>query len=217
MIITLSRQMGAGGSEVARNVALALEWRLVDNELIDQVAVRSGLSPERVAEREEQAPGFVERLIRTLTRAAPEILSGPDGPDPELEEARLVKITESLVAEVAREGRVVLVGRAAPAVLKDDQNALNVKVVAPKDFRVAVVAARETVSEDEARYRVEQSDTNRALYHRQYYGRDWNDASLYHLVLNTAALGVESVVDTIVGRAKRLWPQETKERRTPSR
>lgn len=215
MIITISREIGAGGGEVARRVAETLGWRVVDNELIDQIAARSGLSPAEVAEREERAPGFLERLIRMLTRAAPEILSAPPDEDPEREEAELVKITESVVAEVAREGRVVLVGRAAPAVLKEDRDGLHVKIVAPRSDRVAAVAQRLAVPKETAEKEVARSDANRARYHQQYYHRDWNDAAQYHLVLNTAWLGVDSAVATVVERAQSLWPGPTGARRTP--
>ncbi|MBM4187005.1 MAG: cytidylate kinase-like family protein [Gemmatimonadetes bacterium] len=213
MIITISREMGAGGSEVARQVAAALGWRVVDNEIVDQIAARSGLSPAEVREREERAPGFFERLLRMLMRAAPEILSAPADEDPEGDEAKLVKITESVVAELAREGRIVLVGRAAPAVLAGQPDGLHVKVVAPREDRVGTVAVRIGRSPADAAALVAQSDANRARYHQEYYHRDWNDASRYHMVLNTSALGIDQVVATVVGRAKTLWPAETRERR----
>lgn len=215
MIITISRELGAGGSEVARLVAETLGWRVVDNELVDQIAARTGLSPAEVRDREERAPGFLERLIRMLTKAAPEMLAPAAEHVPELEEAKLVKITATVVEEIAREGRVVLVGRAAPAVLSRDRDAIHLKIVAPKAARVEAVMRRTGVKRDEAAAGVESSDANRKRYHEQYYERDWNDASQYHLVINTAALGIEQAVATIVGRAKTLWPAETRERRTP--
>jgi len=214
VIITISRQMGAGGGDVARRVAEELGWRVVDNELIDQIAARAGLTPEEVAEKEESAPGFLERLLRFLSKAAPEILKAPADPVPELEEARLVRITEDVVEDVAAEGRVVLVGRAAPAVLSREREALHVKIVALKPLRVEAVARRLTLSRAEAETAVSQSDANRKRYHRQYYRRDWDDAANYHMVLNTGALGVDGAVAIIVGRAKGLWPAETKERRS---
>jgi hypothetical protein len=194
--------MGAGGGEVARLVAEALGWRVVDR-----------LSPAEVAEKDESAPGFLDRLLRFLSKAAPEILKAPDEAVPELEEARLVRITEDVVEDVAAEGRVVLVGRAAPAVLSREREALHVKIVAPKSFRIDAVAGRLAVARAEAETVVAESDANRKRYHQQYYRRDWDDAANYHMVLNTAALGLDSVVAAIVGRAKTLWPAQTRERR----
>ena len=100
MLITISRQFGAGGSEVARRVAAAMAWRVVDNELVEQVAARAGLPPERVAEREERVPTFVERLARTLAAATPEVFPPADsaGAIIDMPEADLVRITEPVVA-----------------------------------------------------------------------------------------------------------------------
>jgi cytidylate kinase len=207
MIITLTREIGAGGSAAATRVAEALRWKVVDNELVDQIAARSGLSPAEVAEREERAPGFVERLFRMLTKAAPEIFPAPSDSVPELEEAKLVKVTETVVSDMAREGRVVLVGRAAPAVLRQERDALHFKLVAPKPYRIAQVAARERIDSSRAAEIVKEADENRSRYHQQHYGRDWNDASNYHLVLNTGALGLDTAVELMVGQAIRVWGQ----------
>jgi cytidylate kinase len=205
MIITVSRQMGAGGSEVARRVADALGFRVVDNELIDRVAERAGLPPEEVADREERAPGFVERLVRALSRSAPELLSEPPDRLPEPEEKSLVQVTEKVVAEVAAEGRVVLVGRAAPAVLAGSHEALHVKIVAPLAFRIARTAEHDGVDTREAERRVKESDANRARYLAHHYQRDWSDPTNYHMVLNTDPLGLDGAVQIIVARANALW------------
>ncbi len=73
MLITVSRQFGAGGSEVASRVADALGWSLVDNEFVEQVARRAGLPPEEVADREERVLSFIERLSLTMASSAPEL------------------------------------------------------------------------------------------------------------------------------------------------
>ncbi|MGH7671511.1 MAG: AAA family ATPase, partial [Gemmatimonadales bacterium] len=61
-LITVTRQYGSGGSDIARLVAKALGWTLLDTEFVDQVARLAGLPPEEVAQREERAPGLLERL-----------------------------------------------------------------------------------------------------------------------------------------------------------
>ena len=199
MIITISRQFGAGGSEVAGRVAKALGWRLVDNELIAQVAERAGLPPEEVAQKEERAPGFIERLARTLARASPELFPRPADKVPEPEEARLVRITEKVVAELCGEGNVVVVGRAAPAVLQQQHDAVHVKIVAPRPVRIRTAMQRLGLDESGAATVLDETDRGRARYHKQYYQRDWNDPANYHLVLNTEALGLDGAAGVIVG------------------
>ena len=204
MIITISRQFGAGGSAVARRVAEALDWRLIDNELVDRVAEKAGLPPEEVARRDERAPGFLERLVRVLTRV-PELFPKPAEKAPEPEEARLVRLTESVVAELAAEGRVVLVGRAGPAVLRGKHDALHVKIVAPLAERLRTAAERLGVAPEDAEKVLQETDANRARYLKQHYGRDWNDSTNYDLVLNSGTLGLQGTTDVIVALALGRW------------
>lgn len=206
MLITLSRQYGAGGSEVARLVAETLGWTVVDNDIVDRVARRAGLTPEVVARQDERVPGFVERLARALTASSQEyavpelgIAVGQEPPD-------LVRITELVVQELAAEGRVVLVGRAAPAVLGTALDALHVKLVAPREFRIRTAALAERVDLRSAEALMDETDANRARYHREHYGRDWDDPAHYHMVLNTGFLGFDGAGRLIVAEARhRGW------------
>src|SRR2546430_13251094 len=70
-VITVTRQYGSGGSDIARLVAEGLEWELVDNQFVEEVARRAGVPPDEVAQREERAPGLLERLPRTLPGPSP--------------------------------------------------------------------------------------------------------------------------------------------------
>jgi cytidylate kinase len=199
MLITVTRQFGAGGAQVAARVARALGWRVVDNELVERVAARAGMAPEDVAQLEERGTTFVERLARTLVAATPELLVPAEagGTAPAMSEADLVRVTELVVEEVAAEGKVVLVGRAAPVVLAGEREAIHLKVVAPRDWRIAATMTDET-------------DKNRARYHRQHYQRDWADPANYHMVLNTAALGLDGAAEMVVARARALgWIPQT--------
>jgi len=206
MLITISREFGAGGSEVAERVARTLGWRVVDNELVERVAARAGLTPEAVAQREERVPTFIERLAGTLVAATPELVVPPEagGTASTLTEEDLVRVTELVVEEVAAEGKVVLVGRAAPAVLARERDAIHVKVVAPRQGRILAVAKRLSLSPAEAASLTDDTDRNRARYHRQYYQRDWNEPAGYHMLLNTAALGLDGAAAVIVERARML-------------
>src|SRR5437899_12702486 len=115
-MITL--QYSSGGSVVSRIVATALSWDVIDNEFVDEVALRAGLPPDAVAQREERAPGLLERLARTLAAGSPEMFIATAGvPRVEPDEAAIVQLTERVIAEAAAQGRIVLVGRGAQAVL----------------------------------------------------------------------------------------------------
>lgn len=204
MIITISRQFGAGGAEVARMLADRLGWSLVDNELIDEVATRAGMAPEEVAEHDERAPGFIERLTRALASSMPEFVAPESGTLPDLAEERLVQITQRVVSEAAEQGKVILVGRAAPAVLASHPGTLHLSIVAPLANRIARVVERQGVDMKQAEKLIHDADSNRARYHKQYYQRDWADPANYDLVINTARLGIEGAADVVVDRLRHL-------------
>ena len=205
MLITISRQYGAGGSSVAALVAERLGWTVVDNDLVDRVAVRAGLSREEVADREERSPGFVERIGLALAASSAEILTPETAAALKpMEEPRLVEVTERVVREVAAQGRVVLVGRAAVAVLARMPEALHVRVVAPRPERIREAMTRLRVDAREAERMVDASDASRARFQHDHYGRDWADPAGYAMVLNTASLGYDGAADLIVARAKAM-------------
>jgi len=203
MIITLSRQYGAGGSEVARQVAAGLGWSVIDNEIVDLVARQAGLEPEVVAAQDERVPGFVERLVRALANSSQEYAVPELGVAVRVEEPNIVKFTERVVKEAAREGRVVLVGRAAPAVLGRIPEALHIKLVAPRPFRIGLAMKSEKLDAATAERLMDQTDANRARYHREHYDRDWEDPAHFHMVLNTGLLGLDGASAVVLAEARR--------------
>jgi len=189
---------------VAAMVAARLGWSVIDNEIVDLVARRAGLSPEEVARRDERVPSFVERLAHTLAASSEELAAPGLAAPAVLEEVHLVRITEAVVREVARQERAVLVGRAAVAVLGREADALHVKLVAPKPFRVRVLMERLHLDAHQAERTLEDTDAQRARYHRENYGRDWDDPVNFHMVLNSERLGFEGAAEVVVGRARAL-------------
>ncbi len=204
MLITISRKYMAGSSEVAAQVADVLGWRVVDNAFIDLVAERAGMPPEEVARHEERTPSFLDRLSRTTALAFPELFATPIASVDDFEEAKLVKITRVICAELANEGRMVLVGRAAAAVLADRPDALHVQLVGDREERVGRAMEHLGVERAAAEAAVDEIDGNRERYHREYYGRVWLDATNYDLTLNTTKLGFDGAAEIICARARAL-------------
>lgn len=204
MIITLSRQFMAGADKVAARVAESLGWTVVDDAFIEALAERSGFDPEDVKGLEERVPSFIERFAQSSALSTPEFLvSAPDA-IAEPETIKLAHVTRELVAELGRRDRVVLVGRAAAAVLARERDAIHVFLVASVAYRVAEAMRRHGMSEAQARAAVAERDTSRARYHRELYQRVWADPVNYHFVLNTELLGVEGAADLILTRARAL-------------
>jgi CMP/dCMP kinase len=206
-VITVTRQYASGGSDVARLVAAQLEWDVIDNEFVDAVARRAGLPADEVAQREERAPGLLERLARTLAAASPELfVASATVPTVEQDEATIVQVTERVIAEAAAHGRIVLVGRGAQAVLAQRPDALHVYVVAPKSWRVRLAVERLGVAEADADRMVDETDRQRDQYVKTYYGRQRQDISNYDLIVNSARVGIDGAAALVVAEAhRRKW------------
>jgi cytidylate kinase-like protein len=187
-------------------VALLPGWTLIDNEFVEQVSKLAGLPKDEVARREERTPGLLERLARTLAIAAPEMfVATGEHPVPvdTVEEEQIVKTTERVIAEASSEGRVVLVGRGAQAVLATRPNALHVYVVASKPFRKRVAIERLGVSPAEADAMMQETDAHRDEYVKSHYRRDRQDLTQYDLVVNAERLGFEGAAAAVVSEIKR--------------
>jgi cytidylate kinase len=170
---------------------------------VDRVAHLAGLTPDVVKEQDERSPGFVERLSRALAASSQEFPVLELGVAVRAEEPRLVRLTEMVVKEIAAEGRAVLVGRAAPAVLGQAAGALHVKLVAPREFRIGLAMGAEGLDRRTTERLLQETDAARSRYHREHYGRDWDDPTHFHLTLNTGFLGLEGATDIIVAEARR--------------
>lgn len=203
-VITITRQYGAGGSEVARLVAERLGWQLIDNEFVDEVALRAGVPKGEVAAREERAPSLIERLVRALATASPEVFVPGAAPASAEQENDLVTTTEHVIAEAGMVGNVVLVGRGAQAYFARAQtgNALHAFVVAPLDARLKTLSQRLGVDLEEAKQQEAKMEADRDRYVQRFYKRNRKDPANYHVIVNTGFLGYDGAADVIARLAQ---------------
>jgi len=204
MLITISRQYLAGAAGVAERIAGQLDWTVVDDAFIEGVAEKSGYSPEDVQSLEESVPSFLERFAQSSALSFPEFLVSTPSAMEEPDAVKLAHVTKEFVEELGGRDRIVMVGRAAAAILARDQDALHVRLVASHAYRVRLAMAEHGVAEAEATAIVNERDTSRERYHKEMYGRDWADPVNYHLVLNTELLGIDGAGDLVVARARAL-------------
>jgi cytidylate kinase len=191
---------GSNGSEVAERVAKTLGWYFLDNELVDAVAERAGMTHEEVAAREERVPSLVERLATALALGSPEILPPPDV---ESTEERIVAITNRIIEEAVQAGPAVLVGRGAQSLLANRDDALHVFCYAPRSALRRWVMQTFGVSSDEADRRVTEMNKQREQYVKRHWQRNWLAPENYHLWLNTSWLGIDEAAQTVVETARR--------------
>jgi cytidylate kinase len=203
-VITISRQFGSGGSELAALVARRLGWTLVDNEFVEQVAARAGLTPEEVERTQERAPSVIERLAQALAVSAPEMFAAAADPAAATlpPEDQIVRQTQAVITEAVNQGNVVMVGRGAQAFLGQRGSALHVYVVAQRDHRVATVMKRLGLAQKDAEKRLDDTDSGRRRYVKENYGRVWDDPAMYDLAVNTGSMGLEEAARLVVEAAR---------------
>lgn len=204
-VVTVSRQFGAGGLAVAPALAAALDYRLVDREIVEEAAWRLGVDPEVARARDERAPALVEEIGMALAAGTPPFAGAPPPPVPEetMSDEALAETTRRVILSFADAGGYVILGRGAQAVLSDRLDACHVALVASPPDRIRRVAESRRLDERAAAALCEAVDADRAAYVRRFYGRDIRDPLLYDCVLNTSRLGLEDTVATAVGVSRR--------------
>ena len=201
-IVTVSRQYGSGGSDVAARIALALGWPLLDNAIIDRVAEKLGTTAEEVEAREERVPSLVQRIADAMALGSPEMLTPiADASLPPSDEA-LLDVTRRVIAEAIAAGPVVLVGRGAQSMLAERSDTLHVFCYAPRAALVARAMRRLALDAAAAQKAVEETNRQREQYVRKHWNRSWSAHENYHLCVNTDWLGIEGAANLITGVAR---------------
>jgi cytidylate kinase len=211
-IVTISRQYGAGGSSVAAIVADKLGAEVLDKKLIEEVAARLALRPSEVEDQEERPRSYLERLMRSLSTLEPGMGAGwtPPYPDPLFDPRKeIIQLTEQGIREAAAGGNVVIVGRGAGFVLRENPAAFRVFLRAPESVRTRTLMKRFGLTEAEASRKMHETDSNRAAYIHQLYGRDWCDPDEYDLIVNTGRIGYETTAEIILRGAAERAPSST--------
>ena len=201
-IVTISRQYGSGGSEVAERVATALGWHLYDNAMVTEVARRLGLSTEEVSAREERVPSLPERIASAMALGVPEVMPTVADLATEPSEERIVEVTKRVIEEAVQAGPAVLVGRGAQCMLAARADALHVFCYAPPDALVSYAITNLGVAPGDARRTVDAKNHEREQYVKRYWKRNWRDLTNYHLCVNTAWLGLDGAAEVIVQLAR---------------
>jgi cytidylate kinase len=184
-LIALSREAGAGGGAIARQVGRRLGWKVFDHELLEAIARRMEVPIEEARSYDELAPSVIQDWLLPLSEEhyAPH-------------EAYLDHLAK-LVDSIGRAGNAVIVGRGAGFLLPRDRT-LNVRVVAPLKVRAHKLAERLGVSTRTSRRAARDLDRRAARFARVMHHVDAADPHHYDLVVDAHSLGVEITVEVIV-------------------
>lgn len=176
-IITISRQYGSQGKEIARQLAESLGYRFLDKKSLESQYGKYGIPDVSFDKFDERNPGFLEYFK-----------SGKD---------RYLRYLKTAVFENSRNGDCVICGRGGQFILQGIPGVLNIRIIASMKKRIERVSETLKCSEKNAEKIIQHNDRDRSGYHKFFFEHNWKDPELYDLIINTDNLSVESAVDTI--------------------
>ncbi len=209
-VVTIARQVGTGGEEVARIVADALGYRLLDYRIVQEAAIEAGVSPETIAEAQRR-PSFFARIIEALASnpGAGAVQWGEPvniGATPILTSADYRQLVQDVVEDFAAHGRVVFLGHGAQFMLRDRPGVFRVLVAGSEGPRISRLTQQMACDEATARDVINRTDRERVAYFREYFGADWLSPASYDLVVNTDRLEPAAAARVILGAVELLQP-----------
>lgn len=203
-IITIEREYGCGGGEIAHLVANRLRWKLWDQRLTEEIARLANCPKALVEAHEERNDPLYYRLLKSFMRGSFE--GSLNAPKLNLVDTEtIVKVTRRVIEHAAEKGSCVIVGRGSQQFLKARPDTLRVFLYAPREEKVRRLLTRGK-SEKEAQALVDDVDRERADFIQKYFNVEWPDRAVYHTMMNTtigdecAATMILSLVQTYEAR-----------------
>jgi len=208
-VITVSRQFGSEGDIVARRVAALLNYDYVDKKLIFEVARKANVLPDEVKKFDERLENPVIRFLRKLiTPGAYPIMFSEmyewtiicEVPIEKMslqDQKDYLKLIRTTIEQQWQRDNVVIVGRGGQVVLRDKEDVFHVRIIAPLEHRLEVVMRQTGLDRTSATKLIQKNDKRQANFIKYCYKVDWDDATLYHLIVNTGVMGTELAAKVI--------------------
>ena len=185
-IITISREFGAGGGEIGRELAKKLNYEFYDKELILKAARTHHVDVESMIKWDEKVPvnfGFAQSLFDFYNKPLSE---------------KLFQAQSSIIKEIAEKGNCVIVGRNANSILREYDNGLHVFVCADSYWRVERMKKKQNEESDsKVMEEMRSIDKARKKYCSYYTNTEFGVAENYDICFNTSQLGIEACVDVL--------------------
>lgn len=187
-LITISQGIGCGGMTIAGLVAKSLKIDLFDDHRLQQEGIKMGLQPEELKAEEfrnldRKAPGLFGRMLHIRSEIYLDYLG-------------------ALIYEVAKKGEGVIIGHGSQILLRDFECALHVRIHASEETRVQNLMKHRGLSESAARKLIHKSDREQKGFFQFAFHMDWNDSSLYDLIINTEQLGIDLAAKLVMAAAE---------------
>jgi cytidylate kinase len=207
MIVSIARELGAGGGTLGDALAKSLDAALLDEQwFIAQLSERYRFSCDYLERTLERPPKFGESLIATLARATAMV---PGASTLQMPDEQIIDAVRNLVVEQAQNGHVVVIGHGGVSMLgwrPTNIPVLSILLQAGREWRIEQLARRFSIARDEATRRIKITDDMRVRYQQHYFNAHMYDCALYDLVLNTEVLGLDNAVALATTAVRALVP-----------
>ena len=178
IIINVGRQLGSGGHDIGRMLALDFQAKYYDRELLNLAAKESGFS-EKFFEQNDEKKGFLKGLFNMQTSH----VSGGSMYKTNFSQESLFQFQSDAIQKAAKEGSCVFVGRCADYILRDFPNTVNIFITASMKYRIQQIMNKQHMEYEEARKFIESKESKRAAYYNYYTGKKWGAAESYDLCI----------------------------------
>lgn len=202
VVVTIARQFGSGGSDIARLVAQNASLAYLDQQIIAQIAQRLGVDIEYATHQDEKAAYMADHILGAIQAANPfnlhyNTMRDRASAHTRSKELSYFQITQRVILELASEGNAVIVGRGSQFLLHNAPRTLHIYIFAPLPHRIEVIMQQFQLNHEEASQLIEQRDYEQDAYLRRYYGTDGRQPGLYHLLINTGLFSFQHAADFI--------------------
>ena len=230
-VIATGGLSGGGGRFLGPELSRRIDADYVDRLILSNVARELQATVEALDQREQRPPTRAERFSRLIQRVMERTAYTGGGPDPyfgtvypefliseydelptmistrghEIDDDAYISAISTVIEDLAAGDNVVIVGRGAHIILKDNPKALRVGLVATFEDRVERVMVREGMGESEAENAIRSRDDARSQYFQRFFGIDNPDAAEhYHIVINTSEMNLDAATDIIIRASEEL-------------
>ena len=195
-MLTVSREFGSGGATVAQTVADRLAWKLIDKNLVEDIAQRAKVDPDWARTRDERLDSWLHRVSRrALWSGGPE-LAATVAPAEVFDAETMAALARNLIEDAYSKGDCVIVGRGAQCILQSRPDVFHVFIYAPMPDKIERVKQR-VHDPGDIEDLIRTTDRRRAEFVKFHFGCDWSNPHLYDAMISSK-LGEETVAAMIV-------------------
>lgn len=185
VIISISREYGSGGHEIAEKIAKRLDLKIYDHRLLDHMAEEMHVDSSYMKEFDEKPSiPFATRRVKGLSSSM---------------EEHIAELQFDYLQKKAAEGEsFVLVGRCGESVLKNNENLISIFILGDEDKKISRIMEKYQLKRSEAVLKIKKHDLYRRKYHNNYSKYKWGDSRGYNLCINSSKLGIDGTVEALL-------------------